>query len=104
MAAADYAKQQPWARAERVGATGFCGGGALALHFSAEYPGVTAVVPWYGCIREVTTAQMVTPPPARVRQDRRSRPRSARPRTAIMFPSRTFAVSGARSASVEARG
>ena len=50
-AAADYAKQQPWARAERVGATGFCGGGALALHFSAEYPGVTAVVPWYGHLK-----------------------------------------------------
>ena len=50
-AAADYAKQQPWARAERIGATGFCGGGALALHFSAEYPGVTAVVPWYGHVK-----------------------------------------------------
>ncbi len=50
-AAADYAKQQAWARAERVGATGFCGGGALALHFSAEYPGVSAVVPWYGHVK-----------------------------------------------------
>ena len=51
MAAADYAKQQPWARGERVGATGFCGGGALALHFSAEYPGVRAVVSWYGHVK-----------------------------------------------------
>ena len=51
MAAADYAKQQSWARADRVGATGFCGGGALALHFSAEYPGVAAVVPWYGPLK-----------------------------------------------------
>ena len=50
-AAADYAKLQAWARAERVGATGFCGGGALALHFSAEYPGVTAVAPWYGHLK-----------------------------------------------------
>ncbi len=50
-AAADYAKQQSWARADRVGATGFCGGGALALHFSAEYPGVAAVVPWYGHLK-----------------------------------------------------
>ncbi len=50
-AAADYAKQQAWARPERVGATGFCGGGALALHFSAEYPGVTAAVPWYGHLK-----------------------------------------------------
>ena len=55
MAAADYAKQQSWARAERVGATGFCGGGALALHFSAEYPGVTAVVPWYGHVKRTWT-------------------------------------------------
>jgi carboxymethylenebutenolidase len=46
--AADYAKQQSWARADRVGATGFCGGGATAMHFATEYPGVTAVVPWYG--------------------------------------------------------
>ena len=50
-AAADYAKQQPWARADRLGATGFCGGGALALNFAAEYPGVTAVVPWYGLLK-----------------------------------------------------
>lgn len=50
-AAADYAKKQPWARADRVGATGFCGGGALTLHFSAEYPGVTAAVPWYGHLK-----------------------------------------------------
>src|SRR5262249_14203442 len=39
-AAADYAKQQPWAQADRLGVTGFCGGGALTLHFAAEYPGV----------------------------------------------------------------
>src|SRR5207237_1295401 len=43
-AAADYAKQQPWARADRLGVTGFCGGGALTLHFAAEYPGVAARV------------------------------------------------------------
>ena len=50
-AAADYAKQQSWARADRVGATGFCGGGTLAMHFAAEYPGVTAVAPWYGHLK-----------------------------------------------------
>jgi carboxymethylenebutenolidase len=50
-AAADYAKQQGWARADRIGVTGFCGGGALTLHFSAEYPGVTAAVPWYGHLK-----------------------------------------------------
>ena len=47
-AAADYAKQQPWARADRLGATGFCGGGTTAMHFATDYPGVTAAVPWYG--------------------------------------------------------
>jgi carboxymethylenebutenolidase len=50
-AAADYAKQQSWARADRLGATGFCGGGALTLHFAAEYPGVTAAAPWYGHVK-----------------------------------------------------
>jgi carboxymethylenebutenolidase len=52
-AAADYAKQQPWARADRLGVTGFCGGGALTLHFAAEYPGVAAAVPWYGHVKRV---------------------------------------------------
>jgi carboxymethylenebutenolidase len=50
-AAADHARQQGWARAERLGVTGFCGGGALALHVTAEYPGVGAAVPWYGHVR-----------------------------------------------------
>ena len=50
-AAADYAKQQPWARPDRLGVTGFCGGGALTLHFSAEYPGVAAAAPWYGHVK-----------------------------------------------------
>ncbi len=50
-AAADFAKQQSWARADRLGVTGFCGGGALTLHFSAEYPGVSAAVPWYGHVK-----------------------------------------------------
>ena len=50
-AAADYAKQQPWARADRLGVTGFCGGGALTLHFSGEYPGVAAAAPWYGHVK-----------------------------------------------------
>ena len=50
-AAADYAKQQPWAQPDRLGVTGFCGGGALTLHFSAEYPGVAAAAPWYGHVK-----------------------------------------------------
>ncbi|HJR05433.1 MAG TPA: dienelactone hydrolase family protein, partial [Methylomirabilota bacterium] len=52
-AAADYAKQQSWARADRLGVTGFCGGGALTLHTAAEYPGVAAAVPWYGQVKRV---------------------------------------------------
>ncbi len=52
-AAADHAKQQSWARADRLGVTGFCGGGALTLHTAAEYPGVTAAVPWYGQVKRV---------------------------------------------------
>jgi carboxymethylenebutenolidase len=54
-AAADHAKQQSWARPDRLGVTGFCGGGALTLHFTAEYPGVTAAVPWYGHVKRVYT-------------------------------------------------
>ena len=50
-AAANYAKQQSWAQADRLGVTGFCGGGALTLHFAAEYPGVAAAVPWYGHVK-----------------------------------------------------
>jgi carboxymethylenebutenolidase len=50
-AAADFAKSQPWARPDRLGVTGFCGGGALTLHFSAENPDVTAAVPWYGHVK-----------------------------------------------------
>ena len=49
--AVDYAKGQSWARADRIGVTGFCGGGALTLHFAAEYPGVAAAAPWYGQVK-----------------------------------------------------
>ena len=52
-AATDHAKAQTWARANRLGVTGFCGGGALTLHFTAEYPGVTAAAPWYGQVKRV---------------------------------------------------
>lgn len=50
-AAADFARQQAWARAERLGVTGFCGGGSLTLHTAAEYPGVSAAAPWYGHVK-----------------------------------------------------
>src|SRR5512145_2019692 len=54
-AAADHAKQQSWARANRLGVTGFCGGGALTLHFTAEHPDVVAAVPWYGHLKHTYT-------------------------------------------------
>src|SRR5207237_742303 len=38
-------------RPPRLGVTGFCGGGALTLHFAAEYPGVAAAAPWYGHLK-----------------------------------------------------
>ena len=50
-AAADFAKAQAWARPDRLGVTGFCGGGALTLHFTAENPDVVAAVPWYGHVK-----------------------------------------------------
>ncbi|OGK80191.1 MAG: hypothetical protein A2X52_04400 [Candidatus Rokubacteria bacterium GWC2_70_16] len=52
-AALAFARGQPWARADRVGVTGFCAGGALALHFTAETPEVTAVAPWYGSVKRM---------------------------------------------------
>ena len=52
-AGAEHAKAQSWARADRLGVTGFCGGGALALHFTAESSDVAAAVPWYGHLKRV---------------------------------------------------
>jgi carboxymethylenebutenolidase len=50
-AGATYARAQTWARADRLGVTGFCGGGALTLHFTAESGDVTAAAPWYGQVK-----------------------------------------------------
>jgi carboxymethylenebutenolidase len=55
-AAAEYARKQPVARADRVGVTGFCWGGQMALTLPAFYPATTAAVAWYG-------------PPARAHKD-----------------------------------
>jgi len=49
-ATVDYARQQPSARPDRVGVTGFCWGGQMALTFSAFYKDTTAVVSWYGAL------------------------------------------------------
>ncbi|HZP35673.1 MAG TPA: dienelactone hydrolase family protein [Methylomirabilota bacterium] len=50
-ATADWARQQTRARADRLGVTGLLGGGALTLHTAAEYPRITAAVPWYGHVK-----------------------------------------------------
>lgn len=47
-AAADYARRQPAARADRVGATGFCWGGSTTIQFAAHYKDLGAAVVWYG--------------------------------------------------------
>jgi carboxymethylenebutenolidase len=62
-AAVEYARKQPAARPDRVGVTGFCWGGGMALGFAARYPDTTAVVSWYGAI---TRAQADDPKPLSV--------------------------------------
>jgi carboxymethylenebutenolidase len=47
-AAVEYARKQPSARADRIGVTGFCWGGQMALTFAAYYKDTKAVVSWYG--------------------------------------------------------
>jgi carboxymethylenebutenolidase len=49
-AAVDYARKQPAAKPDKVGATGFCWGGQMALTFGAMYPDTSAIVSWYGAI------------------------------------------------------
>jgi carboxymethylenebutenolidase len=49
-AAVEYARKQPSAQSNKVGATGFCWGGQMALTFGAMYPDTSAIVSWYGTI------------------------------------------------------
>ena len=49
-ATADFARRQPYTRADRVGATGFCFGGRVAWLFAATYKELDAAVIWYGRI------------------------------------------------------
>lgn len=51
-----YARQNPAARKDRIGVTGFCRGGLYALLFAAHRQDVKAVVSWYGQIRPIMTA------------------------------------------------
>jgi len=62
-AAVEYARKQPAARTDRVGVTGFCWGGGMALGFAAMYPDTAAVVSWYGAI---TRPQKNEPKPVAV--------------------------------------
>lgn len=47
-AAAAYARGQAWARADRVGVTGFCWGGSTAIQYAAHDKTLAAAVCWYG--------------------------------------------------------
>jgi carboxymethylenebutenolidase len=50
-AAIDYLKKQNYAKANRIGITGFCFGGRCALMFAALSKEIDAVVPFYGNLR-----------------------------------------------------
>jgi carboxymethylenebutenolidase len=47
-AAIDWAKKRPGARADRVGITGWCWGGAVVYQVAATNPDIKASVVWYG--------------------------------------------------------
>ena len=49
-AAADHARRQPGARADRVGVTGFCWGGGTTIQFAGHYKDTGAAVVWYGAL------------------------------------------------------
>jgi carboxymethylenebutenolidase len=46
--AVDWAKKRPGARADRVGVTGWCWGGATVYQVAATSPDMKAAVAWYG--------------------------------------------------------
>ena len=50
VATAEFGSQQPYARSDRVGVTGFCFGGRVAWLFAATYKELDAAVIWYGRI------------------------------------------------------
>ncbi len=50
-AAIDYLKKQNYAKANRIGITGFCFGGRCALMFAARSKEIDVVAPFYGNLR-----------------------------------------------------
>lgn len=48
--------QQPWARADRVGVTGFCWGGKVVWQACARFAALDAGVAWYGRLAPAATA------------------------------------------------
>jgi carboxymethylenebutenolidase len=49
-ATTEYARKQPAARDNRLGVTGFCWGGQIALTYAAMHKDTSAVVSWYGAL------------------------------------------------------
>jgi carboxymethylenebutenolidase len=47
-ASIDWAKKRPGARADRVGVTGWCWGGAIVYQVAGTNPDIKATVAWYG--------------------------------------------------------
>jgi carboxymethylenebutenolidase len=47
-AAADWAKTRPGVRADRIGVTGWCWGGAVVYQVAGTNPDIKAAVAWYG--------------------------------------------------------
>ena len=62
-AIAEYAKQHPAGRADRIGVTGFCRGGMYTLLYAAHNREVKAAVAWYGQLRPDKTPGVRTAGP-----------------------------------------
>lgn len=52
----DWASQQLWANADKVGITGFCWGGKVVWQAAARFAAIDAGVAWYGRLAPAATA------------------------------------------------
>lgn len=52
----DWASQQLWANADKVGITGFCWGGKVVWQAAARFPSIDAGVAWYGRLAPSSSA------------------------------------------------